>query len=106
MRLVPPTPSSTLHDARRLALSAGMHYVYTGNVHDPAGGSTTCPSCGDVVLARDWYDITGCHLTPGTGGAGTCSACGGTVAGVFDGPVGTWGTRRLPVHLATDRSAS
>jgi pyruvate formate lyase activating enzyme len=105
MRLVPPTPSQTLRDARRLAMAAGLHYVYTGNVHDPAGGSTSCPSCGEVVLARDWYDITGCHLTVGSGGTGTCSRCGGTVAGVYDGPVGTWGTRRLPVRIAAERSA-
>jgi pyruvate formate lyase activating enzyme len=105
MRLVQPTPSSTLRQARQLALAAGLNYAYTGNVHDPSGSSTLCPGCSEVVLARDWYDITGCHLSSGSGGTGTCSRCGSAVAGVYDGPVGTWGTRRLPVRLA-ERNAS
>ena len=31
---VPPTPPSTLTRARNIAMSNGLHYVYTGNVHD------------------------------------------------------------------------
>ena len=30
----PPTPPATLERARDIALSKGLHYVYTGNVHD------------------------------------------------------------------------
>ena len=41
--------------AREIALSKGLHYVYTGNVHDRAGGSTFCPSCGALLIERDWY---------------------------------------------------
>jgi Pyruvate-formate lyase-activating enzyme len=41
---VPPTPASTLSRARDIALKAGLHYVYTGNVHDTAGGTTACPA--------------------------------------------------------------
>ena len=26
-------------------MRAGLHYVYTGNVHDEAGGTTYCPRC-------------------------------------------------------------
>ena len=38
-----------------IALGNGVRYAYTGNVHDTEGGSTSCPSCGEVVVERDWY---------------------------------------------------
>ena len=37
MEDLPPTPPSKLSKARRIALDAGLHYVYTGNVHDAEG---------------------------------------------------------------------
>src|SRR6185295_14803980 len=37
---IPATPASTLTRARKIALDEGLHYVYTGNVHDATGGST------------------------------------------------------------------
>jgi pyruvate formate lyase activating enzyme len=81
--------------ARERARAAGLHHVYVGNVHDPAHTATTCAGCGDVVIARDAYRITGYRLTAD----GACARCGTALAGVFDGPVGTWGGRRLPVRL-------
>ena len=38
----------TLTRAREIGLRAGLHYVYTGNVHDAEGGTTACP----VLRAR------------------------------------------------------
>jgi pyruvate formate lyase activating enzyme len=93
---VPPTPPATLTRARDIAMAAGLRYVYTGNVHDVAGGSTMCPGCGAAVVERDWYNIEGYRLT----GDGHCTTCGSAVAGVFDGPPGEWGSRRRPVRLA------
>ena len=46
MRDKPPTPPATLTRARAIALRNGLHYVYTGNVHDPEGSSTYCPAAG------------------------------------------------------------
>ena len=46
MREHPPTPPATLTRARAIAMAHGLRYVYTGNVHDPAGGSTYCHGCG------------------------------------------------------------
>ncbi|MDE2118865.1 MAG: AmmeMemoRadiSam system radical SAM enzyme, partial [Betaproteobacteria bacterium] len=43
---VPQTPKATLTRARKIARAAGLHYVYTGNVHDLEGDTTNCPSCG------------------------------------------------------------
>ncbi|MDQ3973358.1 MAG: AmmeMemoRadiSam system radical SAM enzyme, partial [Actinomycetota bacterium] len=51
----PPTPPATLTRARRIAHANGVRYAYTGNVHDPDGGSTYCHACGERVIARDWY---------------------------------------------------
>ncbi|HEX6791510.1 MAG TPA: AmmeMemoRadiSam system radical SAM enzyme, partial [Candidatus Krumholzibacteria bacterium] len=42
---VPPTPPQTLTRARRIALEAGLHHVYVGNVHDEEGSSTYCAGC-------------------------------------------------------------
>ncbi len=92
----PPTPPATLTRARRIALRNGLRYVYTGNVHDEAGGSTYCHGCGKRVIGRDWYEITDWQLDEG----GRCRHCGTACAGVFDGPAGAWGARRLPVSLA------
>jgi pyruvate formate lyase activating enzyme len=97
MRDVPPTPPATLTRARRIAQQHGLRYVYTGNVHDPDGGRTTCPGCGTAVVERDWYVIDHYRLTAD----GRCSACGTAIPGRYDGPPGRWGARRLPVSLAS-----
>ena len=91
----PPTPPMTLTRARHIALKNGLRYVYTGNVHDEDGGSTYCHGCGQRVIGRDWYEITDWRLDEG----GRCRHCGTACAGVFDGPPGAWGARRLPVSL-------
>jgi pyruvate formate lyase activating enzyme len=96
MRDVPRTPPETLRRARRIALEHGLRYVYTGNVHDPDGQTTACPGCGKPVIVRDWYVIERYDLTD----TGRCVHCGTAVSGRFDGPVGAWGSRRLPVRLA------
>lgn len=91
----PSTPPATLDRARQIALSNGLRYAYTGNVHDETGGSTSCHSCGDVVIGRDWYVLTRWNLVDG----GCCGTCGTPVRGVFEARPGTWGPRRLPVRL-------
>jgi pyruvate formate lyase activating enzyme len=93
----PPTPPATLRMARQIARSAGLRYVYTGNIHDPAGQSTSCSGCGALLVGRDWYDITGWHLSPD----GRCIACGTPCHGVFEANPGRWGARRLPLKLGT-----
>jgi pyruvate formate lyase activating enzyme len=99
MRDIGPTPAETLVAARRIALENGVRYAYTGNVHDEAGGSTYCHACGEKLVGRDWYVLTSWRLTDD----GRCRSCGTPCAGVFDGPPGAWGPRRLPVRLASYR---
>ena len=100
MRDVPRTPPETLRTARRIARERGLRYVYTGNIHDPDGQTTTCPGCGAVVVERDWYVIRRYELTD----TGTCVHCGQQLPGVYAGPVGTWGPRRLPVQPVSQMS--
>jgi len=92
----PPTPPATLTRARAIARRVGLQHVYTGNVHDPAGGSTYCSGCGARVIERDWYALGAWGLDD----AGRCLECGTPLAGVFDGPPGDWGRKRMPVRLA------
>ena len=96
---VVPTPPATLTRARRIALDAGLHHVYTGNVHDTEGGTTHCTGCGAALIERDWYRIDRYRLT----GDGHCPDCAALLAGVFDGPPGEWGRRQQPVHLAAHK---
>jgi pyruvate formate lyase activating enzyme len=92
---VPRTPPETLRRARKIAQEHGLRYVYTGNVHDPEGQTTYCPNCGSPVVVRDWHVMK----TYGLDDIGRCRGCGWQLPGVFDGPVGTWGARRLPVLI-------
>jgi hypothetical protein len=91
----PPTPPQTLRMARQIAKKAGLRYVYTGNVHDPAGQSTRCYGCDTVLIGRDWYDITTWNLSAD----GRCLACGTRCHGVFEAKAGGWGPRRQLVRL-------
>ena len=91
----PATPPATLARARQIGLRNGLRYVYTGNVHDEQGGSTFCPGCRKRVIGRDWFELTDWQLTD----AGCCRGCGNRIAGVFNGPPGTWGAKRQPVRL-------
>ena len=92
----PPTPPQTLSRARAIALRNGVHYAYTGNVHDAEGGSTYCPKCGTRVIQRDWYELGEWALDA----KGCCTKCHTRIAGVFDERPGTWGARRMPVRMA------
>jgi pyruvate formate lyase activating enzyme len=96
---VPRTPPQTLSRARRIALDHGLRYVYTGNVHDPEGQSTYCAGCGEAAIVRDWYAMRRYAVTD----TGACAGCGTGLPGVFDGPAGTWGSRRLPVSIGRVR---
>src|SRR5258705_86661 len=92
----PHTPPATLTRAREIALSKGLHYVYTGNVHDKTGGSTWCPGCGKCIIERDWYVLGQWNLD-----GNRCKFCGYEIPGHFEFRPGKWGAKRMPVRLAT-----
>jgi len=95
MRDIPATPPSTLSRARKIALGAGLHHVYTGNVHDTKGGTTFCPVCQSTLIIRDWYNILEYRLSDD----GHCPDCGSAIAGRFAHFNGAFGARRIPIQL-------
>ncbi len=93
---LPPTPSATLVRARDIALRAGLHYVYTGNVHHLEGDTTFCPGCHAPLIVRDWYVINDYRLTAD----GRCSHCNTSIAGRFDARPGHFGRQRIPIAIS------
>lgn len=73
------TTFATLQTARDIALSAGMKYVYTGNVHDNKGQTTYCPECSSKVIERDWHSVISVNMT-----GNKCGVCGSEIDGVFE----------------------
>ncbi|CAM2785271.1 AmmeMemoRadiSam system radical SAM enzyme [Vibrio mytili] len=89
------TPLSTLHRARHIACSHGIHFVYCGNVHDPDSDATYCPNCGSQVIERDWYQLGEYALNE----AGQCIHCGHKIPGRFASSKENFGARRIPVSI-------
>jgi pyruvate formate lyase activating enzyme len=94
----PSTPMATLARARRIGLKNGLRYVYTGNVHDLEGSSTYCHACGQMLIGRDWYDLSVWQVDM-RGQQAVCRHCGAAIAGVFESQHGSWGSRRKPIHV-------
>jgi pyruvate formate lyase activating enzyme len=94
---VPPTSIESLQRARQIALSKGLHFVYTGNVRDPRGSSTWCPSCGKLLIERDGYRLGAFAIRNGA-----CSYCHAPIAGRFEDEPGDWGPRRAAVRIGLD----
>jgi pyruvate formate lyase activating enzyme len=91
----PCTPQQTLARARQIARSKGLRYVYTGNVHDAEGSSTWCPSCGTLLIERDWYELGEWNLLDNR-----CASCHSEIPGYFEMRPGSWGARRRSVRLS------
>ena len=94
----PRTPLATLTRSREIARKNGLHYVYTGNVTDPAGSSTYCPGCGERVIRRERYELSDWRLVVRDGRA-SCGSCQAPLAGCFDRAPGNWGSRMQPVRI-------
>jgi pyruvate formate lyase activating enzyme len=97
MNDLPATPAATVKRARRIAMDEGLHYVYTGNVHDREGGTTYCPKCRTALIVRDWHRIEEYRLSDD----GRCPDCSTPIAGRFGNfDMGRqWGRKRIPVMI-------
>ncbi len=71
-----PTPAGTLARAREIAVSAGLKYVYLGNVRVET--PTTCPHCGRTLVSRTVFQVTENKIIKGK------CPCGETIAGVWE----------------------
>lgn len=78
LRNLPRTPVETLEKARQIALDAGLHYPYVGNVPGHPGGNTYCPHCGATVIRRVGFttELVGMKN-------GACAKCRTAIAGVW-----------------------
>ncbi|UCF78655.1 MAG: AmmeMemoRadiSam system radical SAM enzyme [Candidatus Eiseniibacteriota bacterium] len=78
MKRLPQTPNSTLERARNIARSAGLNYVYIGNVPGHEGESTYCPACDRPVIRRAGYSILERNISNGK-----CVQCGQKIPGIW-----------------------
>jgi pyruvate formate lyase activating enzyme len=73
----PRTPPETLDRAREIALRAGLHYVYEGNIFSEAA-NTYCPQCGAMLIRRSWHDVLDNRMKNRA-----CGNCGTRIPGVW-----------------------
>jgi pyruvate formate lyase activating enzyme len=73
------TPPATLVRAAAIGRSAGLRYVYAGNLPGMTGGleDTRCARCGELLVARHGYRIEVCRVTA----EGRCPSCAAEVPG-------------------------
>jgi pyruvate formate lyase activating enzyme len=79
---LPWTPVETLERHHEVARAEGLKYVYIGNAPGHPLESTYCAGCGEIVVKRYGFDITGWHLDNNN-----CLNCGEHVPiiGTFSG---------------------
>jgi len=80
LRDKPRTPPETLHRARKIALDAGLHYVYEGNIFSDAA-NTSCPQCGELLVKRSWHNVLQNRIVNGA-----CPKCGHRIPGNWASP--------------------
>jgi pyruvate formate lyase activating enzyme len=73
----PETPVDTLRRARDIGLSAGLRYVYEGNIPGQGHENTICPACRTVLVERFGFVVRENRIKDGR-----CPACETQIAGV------------------------
>ncbi|MFH0867575.1 MAG: AmmeMemoRadiSam system radical SAM enzyme [Bacteroidota bacterium] len=76
---LPYTPVSTLEKARETAISAGLKYVYIGNVPGNEAENTFCPGCSKKIISRKGFTILENHINNGN-----CEYCSTAIAGIWE----------------------
>jgi pyruvate formate lyase activating enzyme len=74
----PMTPSSSIHEAVKIGKSAGLKYVYSGNLPGDSGENTFCPACGRLLIGRYGFSIEQFALK-----GSLCPYCGAKLDGIF-----------------------
>lgn len=75
---LPPTPIRTMEEARELALSVGLKYVYLGNVPGHEANNTFCPGCGKAIVERVGFIVLRNHIE-----RGRCKFCRRSIPGIW-----------------------
>jgi pyruvate formate lyase activating enzyme len=74
----PATPLKSLQQAQEIGFSAGLKFVYAGNIPGSGGENSLCPSCRAVMIKRWGFGIEENRLLDGC-----CPQCGTKIAGVW-----------------------
>ncbi len=79
------TGAAELLRAAEIGRSAGLRFVYAGNLPGTVGRweDTSCPSCGSVLVERQGFSVQRNRLAAG----GTCPDCSARVPGIWSAPV-------------------
>ncbi len=72
------TPAASIHRAAEIGKSAGLMYVYSGNLPGDAGENTFCARCGHLLVGRHGFAIERLDLE-----GSACPRCGAPLHGVF-----------------------
>jgi pyruvate formate lyase activating enzyme len=74
------TPARTLLQAAEMGKSAGLRYVYAGNLPSRVGNweNTYCPNCKALLVERAGFRVLQNHLTQGA-----CPHCHTCIAGIW-----------------------
>jgi pyruvate formate lyase activating enzyme len=71
-----PTPPAALENARRIAISHGLRYVYVERALGEAGRTTRCPECDRTLVERGIWTMVHNHIKDGQ-----CPRCGLLIPG-------------------------
>lgn len=75
----PRTGTATLERAYAIGKSAGLKFIYLGNVLDPERENTLCPACGEVLVQRYGYNVRPRWTAPGV-----CPKCDTRIPGIWN----------------------
>ncbi|MFA5848478.1 MAG: AmmeMemoRadiSam system radical SAM enzyme [Bacteroidales bacterium] len=89
-----PTSPECLINAKVIAESEGLKYVYIGNLPDLHGENTNCPKCGKTIVEREGYRVLVMNIDAGidsdidantatNNSTGSCRFCGEKIAGIW-----------------------
>ncbi len=78
MKNLPRTPVLTLERCRRIAMDAGVHYAYAGNVAMHPGENTYCHGCQNELIRRVRFRVAANHVKDGK-----CPKCNTAIPGVW-----------------------
>jgi pyruvate formate lyase activating enzyme len=73
------TTAAMLERAATIGRTAGLQYVYAGNIPGTVGDleNTRCPSCQETLIERRGYRVRSYRLTSD----GRCPSCATTIPG-------------------------
>jgi len=75
---IPPTEIGQIKSAIDIGKAAGLKYVYGGNIPGSEYENTYCPKCGDLLIERKGFLVSGSNIKKGF-----CSNCGQKIEGIF-----------------------